>query len=63
MTINKAIEIQMLYLTPPIHPCLTGEPELIEAIKLGKEALIATQYVRRNYPDIIIAPLPGETRD
>jgi hypothetical protein len=39
MTIDKAIEIQTIYITPPIHPYLAGEPELIEATKLSNEAL------------------------
>ena len=33
------------------------------AIKLGIEALKSVKYVRRNYPKILTAPLPGETEN
>jgi len=33
------------------------------AIKLGIEAFQAVKFVRRNYPDILDKPLPGETKD
>jgi len=43
------------------HPL--AQKHQAEAIQLGIEALVAVQYVRRNYPDILPAPLPGETEN
>jgi hypothetical protein len=36
-------------------------PELKQSITLGIEALKAVEFVRRNYPDVLTAKLPGET--
>ena len=59
MTIDKAIEIKDL----TGEEFLNVDPDDIEeADRLSIEALKAVKYVRRNYPDILVAPLPGETK-
>jgi len=70
MTIDKAIEIQTLYTTPPIHPCIEGDPELVDAIKLGVESLkreqecrIEQQMIKGIQKPTQIWLLPGETID
>jgi len=58
--IEKAIEILTRYTGGGNPWSLT---DLTEASKLGIEALKAVQYVRRNYADILVTKLPGETED
>ncbi len=35
----------------------------VDALKLGIEALKAVKFIRRNYPKILAALLPGETKE
>lgn len=60
MSLEKTIEILTQYLPTHRWPPNSG---LQCAMKLGIEAAKAVEYVRRNYPDILVAPLPGETHD
>jgi len=58
MKLREAIKI--LENDPP-RPHPLNRDEFEEAYQLGIEALKAVKYVHRNYPDILPAPLPGET--
>ena len=60
MRINKAIEIQSIYLT---HPYIKGEHDLKEAIKLSIEALKRIIEFRQTGTFPAGYPLPGETQE
>ncbi len=60
MKLDKVIEIKenRLGAKKPYY-----SEEIEEADRLSIEALKTVQYVRRNYPGVLVAPLPGETKD
>lgn len=58
MTTNEAIE---LLITHTHTPGITQFPELVDAVRLGIEALKVISITRRFYKLYYFAPLPGET--
>lgn len=59
-TLKEAIEILTRY---EKDYTVRIEPDFDDAIKLLIEAGKAVKYVRRNYPKILAALLPGETKE
>jgi len=60
MTIDKAIQILS---DEPETLDWENEPQAIEALKLGIEALKRVKYVRETYQKSSYVLLPGETED
>jgi hypothetical protein len=60
MTLDEAIKILK---SEQKHGVIVNMDNWNSAIGLGIEGLIAVKYVRQNYPHILPAPLPGETKE